>query len=56
MAQDEPRRPLTPAQGRTTAALPWYRAWLLSTGRTEAELDPTPPKWTFRNHARVLGP
>jgi hypothetical protein len=40
MAQDEPRRPLTPAQGRTAALLPWYRAWLLSTGRAEAELEP----------------
>jgi hypothetical protein len=20
--------------------LPWYRTWLLSTGRTEAEIDP----------------
>jgi hypothetical protein len=34
------RRPLTPAQRRTAAELPWYRAWLLSTGRTEAELEP----------------
>jgi hypothetical protein len=41
MAQDEPRRPLTPAQRRAAAELPWYRAWLLSTGRAEAELDPT---------------
>jgi hypothetical protein len=38
--QDEPRRPLTPAQRRAAAELPWYRAWLLSTGRAEAELDP----------------
>jgi hypothetical protein len=40
MAQDEPRLPLTPAQRRATARLPWYRAWLLSTGRAEAELEP----------------
>jgi hypothetical protein len=40
MAQDEPRRPLTPAQRRAAAELPWYRAWLLSTGRTEGELGP----------------
>jgi hypothetical protein len=40
MAQDEPRRPLTPAQRRAAAELPWYRAWLLSTSRVEAELDP----------------
>jgi hypothetical protein len=32
------QRPLTPAQLRTAKALPWYRAWLLSTGRTEEEL------------------
>jgi hypothetical protein len=40
MAQDDARRPLTPAQRRTAAELPWYRAWLLSTGRTETELEP----------------
>jgi hypothetical protein len=39
MAEDEPRRPLTPAQRRAAALLPWYRAWLLSTGRAEAELE-----------------
>jgi hypothetical protein len=32
--------PLTAAQRRAAAELPWYRAWLLSTGRAEAELDP----------------
>jgi hypothetical protein len=37
---DNDRRPLTPEQRRTAAELPWYRAWLLSTGRTEAELGP----------------
>ena len=40
MAQDEPRRPLTPSQRHAAAELPWYRAWLLSTGRAEAELEP----------------
>jgi hypothetical protein len=40
MAQDEPRLPLTLAQRRAAAELPWYRAWLLSTGRAEAELEP----------------
>jgi hypothetical protein len=40
MAEDEPRLPLTLAQRRTAAQLPWYRAWLLSTGRTETELEP----------------
>jgi hypothetical protein len=40
MAQDEPRLPLTLAQCRAAAELPWYRAWLLSTGRAEAELEP----------------
>jgi hypothetical protein len=40
MAQDEPRRPLTPAQRRVAAELPWYRAWLLSTSRADAELEP----------------
>jgi len=39
MAQDEPRLPLTVAQRRAAARLPWYRAWLLSTGRAEAEVD-----------------
>jgi hypothetical protein len=34
------RRPLSLAQRQTAAELPWYRAWLLSTGRTEAEVDP----------------
>jgi hypothetical protein len=40
MAQDEPRLPLTPAQRRAAAELPWYRAWLRSTDRAEAELEP----------------
>lgn len=39
MAEDAPRLPLTPAQRRTAAELPWYRAWLLSTSRVEAELE-----------------
>jgi hypothetical protein len=29
--------PLTPAQRQTARTLPWYRAWLLSTGRTPQE-------------------
>jgi hypothetical protein len=37
---DDDRRPLTPEQRRTAAELPWLWAWLLSTGRTEAELEP----------------
>jgi hypothetical protein len=40
MAEDEPRLPLTLAQRRAAALLPWYRAWLLSTGRIETELEP----------------
>jgi hypothetical protein len=40
MAQDEPRVPLTPGQRRAAARLAWYRAWLLSTGRAEVELEP----------------
>jgi hypothetical protein len=40
MPQDEPRLSLTPAQRRAAEQLPWYRAWLLSTGRTKAELEP----------------
>jgi hypothetical protein len=40
MAKDEPRPPLTPVQRRTAAELPWYRVWLLSTGRAEVELQP----------------
>jgi hypothetical protein len=39
MAQDARRR-LTPAQCRAAAELPWYRTWLLSTGRAEVELEP----------------
>jgi hypothetical protein len=38
---DPERWPLSPAQQRTSTELPWYRAWLLSTGRTEAEVDST---------------
>jgi hypothetical protein len=38
---DPERHPLTPAQRLTATELPWYRAWLLSTGRSEAEVDPT---------------
>jgi hypothetical protein len=37
---DPERRPLSPAQRQTATELPWYRTWLLSTGRTEAEVDP----------------
>jgi hypothetical protein len=37
---DPERYPLSPAQRQTATQLPWYRAWLLSTGRTDAELDP----------------
>jgi hypothetical protein len=33
------RRPLSPAQRQTAAELPWYHTWLLSTGRTEAEVN-----------------
>ena len=33
-------RPLTPAQQQTASELPWYRDWLLSTGRAEEEVDP----------------
>jgi hypothetical protein len=31
--------PLSPAQRQAATELPWYRAWLLSTGRTVAEVD-----------------
>jgi hypothetical protein len=34
------QQPLTSAQRQTAAELPWYRAWLLATGRTQAELQP----------------
>lgn len=33
------KRPLTPEQIKTARELDWYRRWLLSTGRTEAEID-----------------
>jgi hypothetical protein len=36
---DSERLPLTPAQRQTAAELPWYRAWLLRTGRQASELD-----------------
>ncbi len=30
--------PLTPAQQQTARQLPWYRAWLLGTGRSDREV------------------
>jgi hypothetical protein len=43
----EDRKPLTPEQRKTAAEIGWYRAWLLASGRTEAELrqatDEEPP-------------
>jgi hypothetical protein len=38
------RLPLTPAQLQAARELPWYRAWLLSTGRTETELEGEVPR------------
>jgi hypothetical protein len=35
------QHPLSPAQRQTAAELQWYRTWLLSTGRTEAEVNST---------------
>lgn len=32
-------RPLTEAQRRTAAERPWYRRWLLASGRTAEEVD-----------------
>jgi hypothetical protein len=34
------RHPLSPSQRQTAGRLSWYRAWLLSTGRTDAEVGP----------------
>jgi hypothetical protein len=31
--------PLSPGQRQAATQLPWYREWLLSTGRTVAEVD-----------------
>jgi hypothetical protein len=39
---DKDLLPLTPAQLQVAGELPWYRDWLLSTGRTEAELEGEP--------------
>jgi hypothetical protein len=35
---------LTDAQRATAAELPWYRAWLLATGREPWQVDPAPPE------------
>jgi hypothetical protein len=37
-------QPLTDAQRQTATELPWYRAWLLGTGRQAWQIDPRPPE------------
>jgi hypothetical protein len=47
--------PVSPAQRQTAAELPWYRTWLLSTGRTEAEVNSTTSQHASPVDAVVAG-
>lgn len=46
MTKGKDLRPLTTAQRQSAARYPWYRKWLLDSGRTEADVDAGRPKPT----------
>jgi hypothetical protein len=44
------QKPLWPAQRDTARELPWYRAWLESTGREVVLVDPPAPEPEARGY------